>query len=118
MVTTLGNTVDESLNIRVGRFSISRHLQRRIPHNFVLSAVDEDGMKCLFGYTSQLIYASQPMDGGWVRDGASYRLPACTPYIQWGKIILPQLGPQGQMCEEKARYRCSMLDRTKTAVVA
>jgi hypothetical protein len=64
MVTTLGNTVDESLNIRVGRFSINRLLQGRIRHIFVLSTVREDGMKCLFGYALQLIYASQPMVAG------------------------------------------------------
>jgi hypothetical protein len=63
ILCTFGDTIDKSLDNQ-RRLSISRHLWSSARHVFMLSTVSEDGMKCLFGLASQLIYASQPMVAG------------------------------------------------------
>jgi hypothetical protein len=42
MVVTFSNTVNESLDLRIGRFWISRYLRRRNRHVFAVTTVDEE----------------------------------------------------------------------------
>jgi hypothetical protein len=63
ILCTFGDTINKSLDNQ-RRFSICRKLGSSTRHVFVLSTVSEDGLKCLFGLASQLIYASQPMVAG------------------------------------------------------